>query len=92
MYAEEITEQAWICPLCLQEGKVINKFYGQCLNNKCLVVTTAESIQDIRMGPGIKRKVETVILGSERQHTEIGASRCFFTDGSGKKSHKEQEQ
>jgi len=64
MYMEESTGQAWFCPLCLQEGRVINKFYGQCLNNKCLVVTTAESIQDIRMGPGIKRKVETVILGT----------------------------
>jgi len=85
MYAEEGTGQVWICPLCLQEGKVINKFYGQCLNKGCLVVTTAESIQDIRMGPGIKRKVETVTLWSEKQYTKIGASRCFFPDGSGKK-------
>jgi len=84
-YVAEITKQAWICPLCLQEGKVINKFYGQCLNNKWLVVTTAELIQDIRMGPGQMRKVETVILGSEKQDTEVGASRCFFTNGSGKK-------
>ena len=49
MYKEDGKVLQWDCPLCGKRGQRINNFYGRCLNDNCLVVTTDGSIQDIRM-------------------------------------------
>jgi len=42
--------------LCLQEGKVINKYYGQCLNKRCLGGYDGGVNTRYKDGPGYKEK------------------------------------
>jgi len=83
MYKQGLEQHPWECPLCGGSGKRINGFYGQCTNLDCQIISTEDSIQDVRMGPRIKRKVETLILGAQSANSTLGPTRCFFTDGSG---------
>ena len=80
---EEISQ--WKCPLCKAKGERIND-YGICRNIDCMGIRTERTTR-IR-SERLKRCAETYLLNKEGTKKVGTRTRMFWTDGSGKGTHK----